>query len=139
MVGERHNVAFLVGIIAGAAASAVGTLFFTPLSGTETRQQLAARLAALRGTGGAADPLTPIVIVEPVASGDLAALRPIPLPRRTTEGDPDALTPTPLPRRTTEGDPDAVRPIPLPERQEGGDPNAPTPTVTVERADDPHR
>lgn len=49
MVGERHNVAFLVGVIFGAAGAAVAALLSTPLSGAETRQQLSARVAALRG------------------------------------------------------------------------------------------
>lgn len=49
MVGERHNVAFLVGVIFGAAGAAVAALLYTPLSGAETRQQLSERVAALRG------------------------------------------------------------------------------------------
>ncbi len=49
MVGERHNVAFLVGVIVGAAGAASAALLYTPLSGAETRQQLSGRVAALRG------------------------------------------------------------------------------------------
>jgi gas vesicle protein len=53
MVRERHNVAFLVGVIFGAAGAATAALFYTPLSGTETRQQLNARLGMLRQQVGA--------------------------------------------------------------------------------------
>lgn len=56
MVGERHNVAFLVGVIFGAAGAAVASLLSTPLSGAETRQQLSDRVAALRGGGGTPEP-----------------------------------------------------------------------------------
>jgi len=49
MVRERHNVAFLVGVIFGAAGAAGAALLYTPLSGAETRQQLNERVAALRG------------------------------------------------------------------------------------------
>lgn len=76
MIGERHNVAFLVGVIVGAAVSAVGTLFFTPLSGAETRQQVTGRVAALRGDGGGVDPPAPISRLEP---HDTAAGAPTPV------------------------------------------------------------
>lgn len=49
MTRERHNVAFLVGVMFGAAGAAVAALLTTPLSGAETRQQLSERVAALRG------------------------------------------------------------------------------------------
>src|SRR5919199_654776 len=52
MVEERHNVAFMVGIILGGLGGALATLFLTPLSGARTREQLRARLARLQpGTG----------------------------------------------------------------------------------------
>lgn len=56
MVGQRHNVAFMVGILLGACAAACATLLFTPLSGRETRAQLRERYAELRGddAGGGA-------------------------------------------------------------------------------------
>ena len=44
MASERHTVAFMVGIILGALAGAIATLLLTPLSGTQTRDQLTARL-----------------------------------------------------------------------------------------------
>lgn len=44
MTSERHTVAFMVGIILGALAGAITTLLLTPLSGTQTRDQLTARL-----------------------------------------------------------------------------------------------
>lgn len=50
VINERHNVAFLVGILIGAIASSVAALLLTPLSGRETRQQLAARIDEVRGT-----------------------------------------------------------------------------------------
>lgn len=50
VVNERHNVAFLVGILIGAIASSLATLLLTPLSGRETRQQLAAKIDEARGT-----------------------------------------------------------------------------------------
>lgn len=54
-MGEsRHNVAFMVGVIVGALIAAVVVLLQTPLSGKETREQLALRLNGLR-TGGAGD------------------------------------------------------------------------------------
>jgi hypothetical protein len=56
MVRERHNVAFLVGVIFGAAGAAIAALFSTPLSGAETRQQLSARVASLRGGGDVPPP-----------------------------------------------------------------------------------
>ena len=49
MVRERHNVAFMVGVIFGALAASLAVLFLTPVPGRETREQLAARLASLRG------------------------------------------------------------------------------------------
>src|SRR3954447_18481585 len=49
MVGDRHNVAFMVGVILGALAAALAVLFLTPVPGRDTREQLAARLAGLRG------------------------------------------------------------------------------------------
>jgi gas vesicle protein len=52
MARERHNVAFLVGVMFGAAGAAVASLLSTPLSGMETRQQLSERVAALRGGDG---------------------------------------------------------------------------------------
>jgi hypothetical protein len=52
MAGERHNVAFMVGVICGAAGAAVAALFRTPLSGRETREQLAARIAEFRARAG---------------------------------------------------------------------------------------
>ncbi len=56
MVRERHNVAFLVGVIFGAAGAAVASLVSTPLSGAETRQQLSDRVASLRGGDSTAKP-----------------------------------------------------------------------------------
>lgn len=56
MVRERHNVAFLVGVIFGAAGAAIAALLYTPLSGAETRQQLTARAAALRGGDSTPEP-----------------------------------------------------------------------------------
>jgi gas vesicle protein len=54
-MGEsRHNVAFMFGIILGALIAATVVLFQTPLSGKETREQLALRLDELR-SGGAGD------------------------------------------------------------------------------------
>ena len=52
MTSERHNVAFMVGVILGALAATVAVLFLTPLSGRETRAQLAARIAELRDESG---------------------------------------------------------------------------------------
>jgi gas vesicle protein len=49
MANERNNVAFMVGVILGALAASLAVLFRTPLSGRETREQLAARVAELRG------------------------------------------------------------------------------------------
>lgn len=54
-MGEsRHNVAFMFGVIVGAIVAAVVVLLQTPLSGKETREQLALRLHDLRagGAGG---------------------------------------------------------------------------------------
>ena len=48
MAEERHNVAFMVGIILGGLGGALATLFLTPLSGSRTREQLRARLAELQ-------------------------------------------------------------------------------------------
>ncbi len=48
MVEERHNVAFMVGIILGGLGGALATLFLTPLSGARTREQLRARLAEIQ-------------------------------------------------------------------------------------------
>lgn len=56
MVGERHNVAFLVGVIFGAAGAAIASLLSTPLSGAETRQQLRDRVTALRGGDSTPEP-----------------------------------------------------------------------------------
>ena len=54
-MGEsRHNVAFMFRIILGALIAATAVLFQTPLSGKETREQLALRLDELR-SGGAGD------------------------------------------------------------------------------------
>ncbi len=52
VVRERHNVAFMVGIVIGALAAAVAALLTTPLAGRETREQLASKIAELRGKGG---------------------------------------------------------------------------------------
>lgn len=49
MANERHNGAFLFGVLIGACAAAIAALFYTPLAGWETREQLRARYAALRG------------------------------------------------------------------------------------------
>ena len=48
---SRHNVAFMCGIILGALIAAVAVLLQTPLSGKETREQLALRLDELRSGG----------------------------------------------------------------------------------------
>ena len=48
MAEERHNVAFMVGIILGGLGGALATLFLTPLSGARTREQLRARLAEIQ-------------------------------------------------------------------------------------------
>jgi gas vesicle protein len=48
---SRHNVAFMCGIILGALIAAAAVLLQTPLSGKETREQLALRLDALRSGG----------------------------------------------------------------------------------------
>jgi gas vesicle protein len=54
-MGEsRHNVAFMFGIILGAVIAAAVVLFQTPLSGKETRDQIALRLNNLR-SGDAGD------------------------------------------------------------------------------------
>jgi len=54
-MGEsRHNVAFMFGVILGALIAAAVVLFQTPLSGKETRGQIAARIDELR-SGGAGD------------------------------------------------------------------------------------
>lgn len=45
---SRHNVAFMFGIILGAVIAATVVLFQTPLSGKETREQIALRLNDLR-------------------------------------------------------------------------------------------
>ena len=47
---SRHNVAFMCGIIFGALIAAA-VLLQTPLSGKETREQLALRLDELRSGG----------------------------------------------------------------------------------------
>jgi gas vesicle protein len=52
MASERHTVAFMVGIIVGALAGAIATLLLTPLSGTQTRDQLMARGRSDRDTTG---------------------------------------------------------------------------------------
>jgi gas vesicle protein len=54
---SRHNVAFMLGIILGAVIAAAVVLFQTPLSGKETRDQIALRLNGLR-SGGAGDGAT---------------------------------------------------------------------------------
>jgi gas vesicle protein len=51
---SRHNVAFMFGVILGALIAAAVVLFQTPLSGKETRGQLAQRFDDLR-SGGAGD------------------------------------------------------------------------------------
>lgn len=51
MRSSQHNVAFMVGIIVGALAAAAAVLLQTPLSGKETREQLALRLDELRSGG----------------------------------------------------------------------------------------
>lgn len=48
MATQRHNVAFMFGVIVGALGAALVVLFRAPLSGRETRQQLAARIAEFR-------------------------------------------------------------------------------------------
>lgn len=65
MADERHNAAFMVGVILGALAGAVATLLLTPLSGDQTRAQLnaSARRAAAQLPGGAQP--TPAVIAPP--------------------------------------------------------------------------
>ena len=45
---SQHNVAFMFGIIVGALAAAAAVLLQTPLSGKETREQLAIKLDELR-------------------------------------------------------------------------------------------
>ena len=57
MVEERHNVAFMVGVILGGLGGALATLFLTPLSGEQTREQLRARLAGLQPGGRLPDHL----------------------------------------------------------------------------------
>ena len=79
MVGERHNVAFLVGVIFGAAGAAVAALLYTPLSGAETRQQLSDRVSALRGGDGTPEPRRvqggeTTVTTTRIYSGDAAEL-----------------------------------------------------------------
>ena len=56
MADERHDAAFIVGAILGGLAGAVGTLFWAPQSGAETRTQLAERwnAAAERAAQGVA-------------------------------------------------------------------------------------
>jgi gas vesicle protein len=54
MLESRHNVAFMFGVILGAVIAAAVVLFRTPLSGKETRDQIALRLHDLRA-GGAGD------------------------------------------------------------------------------------
>ena len=51
MVVERHNVAFMVGVLLGALGAAVAAALLTPASGKQTREQLAALLADLRSGG----------------------------------------------------------------------------------------
>lgn len=51
MADERHNGAFMVGIVLGSLAGGIGTLLLTPLSGRQTREQLGAR-GGLRGRRG---------------------------------------------------------------------------------------
>ncbi len=58
MVRQRHNVAFMVGVLFGACAAACATLLFTPLSGRETRAQLRERYAELRGDDAGPGPAT---------------------------------------------------------------------------------
>ena len=50
--GDRHSVAFMVGVILGALGGALGTLVLTPLSGEQTREQLRLRTAGLRPGAG---------------------------------------------------------------------------------------
>lgn len=52
MADERHNVAFMVGILLGALSGGVATLLLTPLSGQQTREQLETQLSGLRARGG---------------------------------------------------------------------------------------
>ena len=49
MANQRYNGAFLFGVLLGACAAAIAALFYTPLAGWETREQLRVRYAALRG------------------------------------------------------------------------------------------
>lgn len=48
---ERHNVAFMVGIVVGALLAAVAAALLTPASGKQTREQLAALIDGLRSGG----------------------------------------------------------------------------------------
>ena len=56
MADERHDAAFIVGAILGGLAGALGTLFWAPQSGAQTRTQLAERwnAAAERAAQGVA-------------------------------------------------------------------------------------
>lgn len=58
VVKQQHNVAFMLGILLGACVAACATLFFTPLSGRETRAQLQERYAEFRGDDAGASPVS---------------------------------------------------------------------------------
>lgn len=57
MNGERHNGAFVVGLLLGAVGGSVAALWFAPLSGEETRQQLLSRVSGLVPGSGLPDHL----------------------------------------------------------------------------------
>lgn len=57
MTGERHNGAFVIGLLLGAIGGSLAALWFAPLSGDETRQQLLSRLSALLPGSGLPDHL----------------------------------------------------------------------------------
>ena len=58
MMEERHNVAFMLGVILGALAAAIAAALFTPASGKETREQFSALVSNLR-SGAGSEPGTP--------------------------------------------------------------------------------
>ena len=67
MADERHNVAFMVGVILGALAGAVATLLLTPLSGLQTRSQLNASAQRLARQLPGATPTPSAAQLPPVS------------------------------------------------------------------------
>lgn len=57
MSSERHNGAFAVGLLLGAIGGSLAALWFAPVAGSETRQQLVNRLSGFVPGAGLPDHL----------------------------------------------------------------------------------